>query len=581
LTISEQDKIQAIQANAHGNRSSKKERLDDVLVRTGMIIRDKMQDVLQTAKKESKTIEQVLLEEGLLSSRDLMTALSIQLRVPLIDLNKHSISPEVLRLVPEDIARKNKIIPLAVVGESLLLVMKDTMNVQVIDDMSARTGMRIEPMMGFPDEISDAINRKYAAQLESGEEIVVTAPPPEEEELKPAESLSEESQAPVIRLITRLIPQAVRMRASDIHVEPQEDRLQIRFRIDGMLQNMKSLDLNMHGALISRLKIMGGMNIAERRRPQDGQCSVKVDGTDIDIRIACGSTIYGEMAVMRIFPKSASLLELSDLGLLPQTIDKYQQMLKLPFGMILIGGPTGAGKTTTLYASVNQLNRAEHNILTIEDPVEYHLPGINQFQVNSRANVGFASSLRAFMRLDPDIILVGEIRDAETAKIATQAALTGHLVFSSVHANDAVGILFRLMDLGVEPFSVCSALAITVAQRIVRRICPNCRRRYKPTVEEKMAYHAELGEPPDQLYKGVGCNLCNGTGYLGQCGVFEIMTLTEGVKKSFLSGATASQIRTQAIRDGMVSLKRDAMLKAGQGITTIAEVLRNVFSTTY
>jgi len=581
LAVTEQDKIQAIQANARSSHSSRRERLDNVLVRTGMITRDKMQDVLQTAREEKKTIEQVLLEEGLLSNRDLMKALSIQLRVPLIDLNKHSISPEVLSLVPEDIARKYKVIPLAVVGDSLMLVMKDTMNVQVIDDMSVRTGMRIEPMMGFPDEITDAINRKYATQSDSKEEIILISPPPEEVEPKQVESLTEESQAPAIRLISRLIPQAVRMRASDIHIEPQEDKVQIRFRIDGVLQNMRSLDLNMHGALISRLKIMGGMNIAERRRPQDGQCSVKVDGTDIDIRIACASTIYGEMVVLRIFRKSASLLELSDLGFLPQTIDQYRQMLKLPFGMILIGGPTGAGKTTTLYASVNQLNRTEHNILTIEDPVEYHLTGINQFQVNPRANISFANSLRAFMRLDPDIILVGEIRDSETAKIATQAALTGHMVLSSVHANDAVGILFRLTDLGVEPFSICSALAITVAQRIVRRICPNCRRYYKPTVEEKMAYRDEIGELPEQLYKGIGCNLCNGTGYLGQCGVFEIMTLTEGVKKSFLSGATASQIRTQAIRDGMVPLKRDAMLKAGQGITTITEVLRNVFSTTY
>jgi len=556
-----------------------KESLEEVLVRAGMIAEDQMQDVLQIANKEGKTIEQVLVEEGLLSTRDLSAALSIQLKVPLIDLKKHTISPEILRLVPEELARKFNVIPLEVIGRSLVLVMEDPMNVEAIDTIAAVSKMPVEPMMGFRDEIRKTIDRIYVTKYEPGEEFVVMTPPLEEEAPAPEELLSEESQVPVIRILNQLIPQAVKSRASDIHIEPQEDKLQIRFRIDGVLQNIKSLNRSMHGALISRLKIMAGMNIAERRRPQDGQCSVKVDGKDIDIRVACGNTIYGEMMVLRILSKSASLLELSDLGFLPETIERYQQMLKLPFGMVLIGGPTGSGKTTTLYASVNQLNRTECNILTIEDPIEYHLSGINQFQVNPKSDVSFANSLRAFMRLDPDVILVGEIRDTETAKIATQAALTGHLVLSSVHANDAVGIMFRLLDLGVEPFLICSALAGTVAQRIVRRTCPSCRAPYEAPVEEKMAYQEEMGELPDQFYKGKGCNLCNGTGYLGQCGVFELFTLTDEVKRLFLSGSTASQIRAQAIRDGMVPLKHDAMLKVKQDITIVPEVLRNVFST--
>jgi len=326
---------------------------------------------------------------------------------------------------------------------------------------------------------------------------------------------------------------------------------------------------------------MAGMNIAERRRSQDGQCSVNVDSKDIDIRVACGNTIYGEMAVLRILPKSASLLELPDLGFSPSTLERYQQILNLPFGMILFGGPTGAGKTTTLYASVNLLNRMERNIMTIEDPVEYHLKGINQFQVNPRAEVNFANSLRGFVRLDPDIILVGEIRDTETAKIATQAALTGHLVLSSVHANDAVGIMFRLQDLGVESFLLCSALVGTVAQRIIRRICPHCREPYEPPVEERMAYQEEMGELPDQFYKGGGCKSCGDTGYLGQCGVFEVLTLTEKTKQLFIGNATASQIRAQAIKDGMVPLNHDAMIKVRDGITTVSEVIRNVYSTYY
>ena len=334
------------------------------------------------------------------------------------------------------------------------------------------------------------------------------------------------------------------------------------------------LERSIHAALISRLKIMAGMNITERRRPQDGHCSVNVDNKEIDIRVACGNTIYGEMAVLRILPKSASLLDLSELGFLPNTLERYQQMLKHPFGMILFGGPTGAGKTTTLYASINKLNRMNRNIMTIEDPVEYHLSGINQFQVNPKADVRFDNSLRAFMRLDPDVILVGEIRDTETAKIAIQAALTGHLVFSSIHANDVISVMFRLLDLGVEPFFICAALVGTVVQRIVRRICPNCRTPYEPSVEERMAYLEEMDEIHTSLYKGTSCNLCAGTGYLGQCGLFEVLTPTEEVKQLFMSGTTAAQIRAQAIKDGMVTLKHDGMFKVREGITTVSEVLR-------
>ena len=551
--------------------------LEEVLVRTGIVTAGQMQDISQIARQSDKKVEEVLVEEGLITTRDLVRALSIQLRVPLIDLKRHTISPEILKLVPEELARKYNVLPLDVIGDSLALVMGDTMDVETIDNIATAARMRIEPMMGFPDEISGAISRNYGAGG-GGEEITVLEPAPEEEEVEEEQILSEEAQAPAMRALNRLILQAVRSRASDIHIEPHKDKLQIRYRIDGVMLDAMSLNLRIHPALLSRLKIISGMNIAERRRPQDGQYSVNVDGRDIDIRVACGNTIYGEMAVLRLLLKSASLLELPDLGFFPKTLERYQQMLTLPFGMVLLGGPTGSGKTTTLYASINKINSKECNIMTIEDPVEYHLRGINQFQVNPKAEVTFANSLRSFMRLDPDIILVGEIRDTETAKIATQAALTGHLVFSSVHANDAVGILFRLQDLGVEPFLICSALAGTVAQRIVRRICTHCREAYELPAEEKIAYQEEMDELPAKFYKGAGCNLCGGTGYLGQCGVYEVLTLTEEVKQLFLSGATTEEIRTQAIKDGMEPLKHDAMLKVKEGITTVPEVIRNVYS---
>ena len=556
-----------------------KDSLEEILVRTGIITAEVMQNVLQMAHKEGKTVEQVLLENKLLTPRDLVMALSVQLGVPLIDLKRHKVNPEALKLVPEQLARKYNALPLDIIGGSLAVVMEDTTDVQAIDDITAVSKIWVEPMMAVPDDIRKAIDRNYTVGNEIEGEIATSSPPAVEEEVE--ELISAEAEAPALHNLNLLIQQAVRSQASDIHLEPQKEKLHIRYRIDGVLQDIMSLSLCMHAPIISRLKIMAGMNIAERRRPQDGQFSFNVDGADVDIRVACGNTIYGEMAVLRILSKSASLLELSDLGLLPSILARYQQILRLPFGMVLFGGPTGAGKTTTLYASVNQLNRMERNIMTIEDPVEYHLEGINQFQVNPKADVGFANSLRAFMRLDPDVILVGEIRDTETAKIATQAALTGHLVLSCIHANDAVSVMFRLLNLGVEPFLICSALVGTIAQRLVRRICPHCCAPYEPPIEEQKAYQEVMGELPTQFYKGVGCNFCTDTGYLGQCGIFEVLNPTEEVKQLFISGASAAQIRNQAIKDGMVTLMHDGMLKVKEGNTTVSEVLRSAFSINY
>ena len=563
------------------SEEASKESLEEVLVRTGLIDAEQMQEISEVARQGNKKLEEALVEEGVISPRDLARALSIQLKVPLIDLKRHTISPEILKLIPEELARKYNVLPLDVIGNSLALVMADTTDVGTISDIAVVTKMRIEPMMGFSDEISEAVDRNYGTGGGAGEEIAVLETPAEEEEPEPDKLLSDEAQVPAIRTLNRLILQAIRSRASDIHITPQKDKIYIRYRIDGVLMDKTTLSMQIHGPLLSRLKIISNMNIAENRRPQDGQYTVKVDGRNIDIRVACANTVHGEMAVLRILRKSASLLELTDLGFLPDILERYQKILRLPFGMILLGGPTGSGKTTTLYASLNQLNSKERNIMTIEDPVEYHLPGINQFQVNPRAEVTFASSLRAFMRLDPDIILVGEIRDTETAKIATQAALTGHLVFSSVHANDAVGILFRMQDLGVESYLICSSLAGTVAQRIVRRICPHCREAYEPPPEELAAYQEEMDELPDKFYRGAGCNLCGNTGFMGQCGVYELMTLSEKIKHLFLDNATAVEIHKQAVEDGMEPLKHDAMLKVKEGITTIPEVLRTVYSSGY
>lgn len=563
------------------SRHSLRENLDEILVRTGMITPEVMQNVLQTAQRKSKAVEQVLIEDKLLTPRDLTRAVSVQLRVPLIALDKHKIHPEIIKLIPEELARKFNVLPLDIIGNSLAVVMEDVMDVYIIDDIATVLKMRIEPMMAFPEEIREAIDRNYTAVEKLESEIAIWSLSTVKEEAEPIDIITVEDETSAVHHFNVLIRQAVKSRASDMHIEPQKDKLQVRYRIDGMLRDTVSLPLNIHAALISRLKIVCGMNIAERRQPQDGRCSVRVDGKDIDIRAACGNTIYGEKAVLRFLTTSASLLDLSALGFSPSTLKIYQKMLKFPFGMILFGGPTGSGKTTTLYASINQLDRMERNIMTIEDPVEYHFEGINQFQINPKAGVTFANSLRAFMRLDPDIILVGEIRDTETAKLAIQAALTGHLVFSSIHANDAVGIMFRLQDLGVENFLINSALVGIVAQRIVRRICPHCQEPYEPPLEERMAYQEEMGELLAQFYKGAGCGFCADSGYLGRCGIYEVLTPTEEVKQLFISGSTAAQIRAQALKGGMVSLAHDGMLKVKEGMTTVSEVLRNVFSIKY
>ena len=559
-------------------KGSSKESLYEILVRTALITAEQLEDGLKTASTNGKTVEQVLIAKELLTSHDLATAVSLQLRVPLIDLKSHRVHPEALRLVPEQLARKHNVLPLDIIGGSLTMVMGNTMDVRAIDDISAVSKMRVEPMMGFPDEIRTAIDRNYSAKTNIEDEIATSAAPAVEEVAGPEELITAEAEAPALRNLNLIIQQAVRTRASDIHFKPREDSLQVRFRIDGVLHDSSSLPLNLHRALMSGLKIMAGMNIAEQRRPQDGRFSVQVDNVSIDVRVACGYTVRGETAVLRLLPQSAPMLDLASLGFSPNVLEGYQRLLKLPYGMILLGGPTGSGKTTTLYASINQLNRTENNIVTIEDPVEYHFDDISQFQVNLKAGIDFASSLRAFMRLDPDIILVGEIRDTDTARIATQAALTGHLMFSSVHANDAVGVMFRLLDLGVESFFLCAALAGTVSQRILRRICPHCQAPYEPTTEERVVHQEEMGEPPPKLYKGAGCNSCADTGYLGQVGIFELFVLTEEAKLLFIDGATPAQIRSQAIKDGMVPLIQDGMLKVKDGITTVSEVLRNVFT---
>jgi len=492
-------------------------------------------------------------------------------------LRKKSPEPEALQLIPESMARKYNAIPVTIEGNVLRVVMANPSDILALEALASWSQMRIEPEAATQEEVLEAIDFNYKAYDEIEKQISSISLSDVDKTEKQL-IIDTATEAPVAQALRLIIDEAVKARASDVHLEPGEDKLQVRFRIDGTLHSMFSLPLKTLTPVISRIKILANMNIADHHRPQDGQFSIKTKGRLIDIRVGIIATVCGEMAVLRLLDKSRAILPLPDLGFLPESLEKYERMLKVPYGIILVSGPTGAGKTTTLYASVNSLDQVGRNILTVEDPVEYRFSGINQIQVNTRAGITFASGLRSILRLDPDVILIGEIRDAETANIAIQSALTGHLVLSSIHANDAVGVVLRLIDLGVEPFVVSSALIGVIAQRMVRRICPECGRMVEASPEERMIYTQEMGEERVDFLQGSGCKSCANSGYRGRTGIFEIFCTSDNIKTLLVRGTTSNELRAQAIKEGMLTLLQDGMYKVKKEITTPAEVLRNAYS---
>ncbi|MFC1908930.1 GspE/PulE family protein [Chloroflexota bacterium] len=549
--------------------------LGGMLVDENIITAEQLENSLRLQKERGGKLSEILLEQKLVTPEELATMLSVQLNMPLIDLTRHPVQPEALHLIPESMARKHTVIPLDKVRDSLVVVMADPEDISTIEDIKAQAKMNVEVALGIRSDIERAIDLHYRSSSEIEEQVGQLA---SSVSYEVRDTPAPAAWTPVTHTLDLLIAQAVRDRASDVHLEPQENNLRIRYRIDGTLHNMFSLPLISNTQIVSRIKIMAGMNIAEQRRSQDGQFSMKLGGKDIDIRVATMETAHGERVTLRILDKSLSLFTLPETGLLPEVLEKYQTVLKSPFGLILVGGPTGSGKTTTLYASINQLDRNQLNIMTIEDPIEYRFTDINQTQVNTKAGITFASGLRSIMRHDPDVILVGEIRDKDTAMTAAQAALTGHLVLSSIHANDAVGVLFRLMDLGVEPYLISSTLIGVVAQRMVRRLCPHCNTTHELSEEEQSIYDEEKEQLLDAFHEAVGCNLCSHTGYQGRTGLFELMVMSDEIRKRLRGSINAPDIKTQALHEGMVTMKHDGMLKAKQGITSVSEVLRSVFS---
>ncbi len=553
--------------------------LESLLVDSGLITRRQLEYSLDIRKTQNRKLGEILIEQKFVTPEDITAMLSVQYNVPFIDLKRHTLQPYALAKISEWIARKYNAVPLDIVNESLIMVMENPVDSQAINDLTAQAGIPIQPAIGVPGDIREAIDLNYQSKDEI-EEAVSKIYSPSGRSLKTKTGFSVEATAgtPVVKVVDILINRAVRSRASDIHFEPQKDSLRIRYRIDGILHEYVSLPMEIHPAVISRIKILAGMNIAEQRLPQDGQISITVEGNEIDIRTSTIDSAYGEMAVLRILDKSRSLLQLNQLGFLEDDLKLYKEMLSTPYGLILSAGPTGSGKTTTLYASINELDRKQKNIITIEDPIEYYFDNINQIQVNTKAGITFAGGLRAMMRLDPDIILVGEMRDEDTANTGIQAALTGHLVLSSIHVNDAASAIPRLAHLGIEPFYSSSALVGVVAQRMVRRICPHCKVNGEVPLNEREAYQKITGEKLEEYYYGSGCNFCANTGYLGRTGVFEILRMSEFIRQMVVDGASTTDIRNQVVQEGMRPMIVDGMSKVKEGITTPSEILRNIVS---
>jgi len=554
--------------------------LGRMLVEASLITEQQLSTAQELQRTRGGKLSEILIEQRFISDDDLVTMLSIQMNLPYIDLKRHVIQPEALKLIPEFLARKYNIIPLDIVDNVLIVVMADPEDIQAINDIVAQTGINVNPAIGIPIDIRTAIDLNYKATDELNEEVKRLLPAIEKGKLHLSVVDSDSAAGtPAARSVSLLLGQAIRQRASDLHFEPQHDRLRVRYRIDGVLHDIATLPLEIHPVLVSRVKILADMNIAEKRLPQDGQMSFVQDGRDVDIRVATIETAYGEKMVLRVLDKSKAMLNLSDLGFLPETLANYHRVLAIPYGLILVSGPTGSGKTTTLYASINELDRLEKNIITIEDPVEYLFNDINQTQVNVKAGLTFAAGLRATLRLDPDVILVGELRDADTAKTGAQAAMTGHLVLSSIHANDSAGALLRLVNLGVESFLVSTSVICVVAQRMVRRVCPHCSELIARPVDEQQAYEKAMSEHREKFHYGAGCNFCADTGYLGRTGIFETLMVSDSIRQMIIEERNSNEIRDKAIEEGMATMMHDGMLKVKEGITTPTEVLSKVYET--
>jgi type IV pilus assembly protein PilB len=552
--------------------------LADVLLEEQLISAEDLRRAQETQQLAGKSLGRVLIEMGLFTEAGLVAALAKHLGLEFVDLADRPIDPIAGGLVSEALCRRYGIIPLAIDAAGVvILAMTDPANVVALDDVRSVTGRAVRPVIATRADIVAAIDR-MARMSSSVEDIADEMHGGEDEAFEIAGLQTAVDDAPIVRFVNALINQAVADRASDIHIEPQEHDLRVRYRVDGVLHEITTQHRKVTAAIVSRLKIMADLDIAERRIPQDGRISIKAGGKPVDIRMSTLPTVYGEKVVMRILDKSSIMLELSDLGFLEHNYDRFERGFRKPYGMILVTGPTGSGKSTTLYATLNVINRPEVNIVTVEDPVEYRLAGVNQVQVNPKAGLTFAGALRSILRQDPDVVLVGEMRDHETAQIGMEAALTGHMVLSTLHTNDAPSAVTRLAEMGIDPFLVGSAVDVVVAQRLARKLCTKCKAPHQPDPAELVAAGLPLTAQDSlpTLYTAVGCSACARTGYRGRLAVHEVMTVSEEIERMIVQRASTDDIAHAAREQGMRSLREDGLAKVLMGLTTLEEVARVV-----
>lgn len=552
--------------------SGKTKRLGDLLIDAGLIKQEELEKALGIQKFTGKKLGELLIDEGFVKESQIIEVLEFQLGIPHLDLEKYFINPEMPRLISEKLARRHVLIPVIKERGNLIVAMADPLNIFAIDDIKIATGMEVIPAISTKENIENAINRYYGSESAENaiEEFRREYQMADLEDLD-AQTASDISNAPMVRLVNSFIKQAVRLNASDIHLEPYDKALRLRFRIDGDLQEIMSIAKSAHQAIISRIKILGRMDIAEKRIPQDGRIEMVIDDCDIDMRISILPTVYGEKVVIRLLDRSNFSFSKEQLGFTEDNLKRFDEIIRHPYGIILVTGPTGSGKTTTLYTALKELNDIKRNIITIEDPVEYRLEGINQVQVSNKAGLTFASGLKAILRQDPDIVMVGEIRDGETAQIAVRAAITGHLVLSTMHTNDTASTVTRLTDMGIEPYLVSSSVVGVVAQRLIKKICPHCKESYYPTSVDKKILDIK---EDILLYRGKGCNNCNHTGYQGRQAVQEIMPIDGTIRLLIDERASIDKIRKAAIEQGMTSLKENCKQLMLDGLTTIDELAR-------
>ncbi len=563
-------------------------RIGDLLVKEGMISQEQLTKALEEQKKTGGRLGSCLVKLGFVRDEEVTTFLSRQYGVPSINLSYFEVDSSVVKLIPEDTARRYEVVPLSRVGSSLTIAMVDPTNVFAMDDIKFMTGFNIEPVVASEAAIADALKKFYGSvddqisrmTKELGEEDAALELEAEQEEITMAELEKSADEAPVVKLVNVILTEAVKKGASDIHMEPYEKEYRVRFRIDGMLQTMMNPPMKLRDAITSRIKIMSKLDISEKRLPQDGRIMLRMnfDGKkkQLDYRVSVLPTLFGEKVVMRLLDKENLRLDMTKLGFEAESLAKFQRAIVKPYGMVLVTGPTGSGKTNTLYSSVASLNQPDTNILTAEDPVEFQLPGINQVQMKEQIGLNFAAALRSFLRQDPNIILVGEIRDFETAEIAIKAALTGHMVLSTLHTNDAPATISRLMNMGIEPFLVATSVHLICAQRLIRRICASCR------VPEDLPPQAmiDAGFTPEEaktvkiFTKGPGCETCGGRGFKGRVGLYEVLEVTDELRELILVGASSLELRRKAVEQGMITLRRSGLRKVMDGLTNIEEVVR-------